>query len=114
MRTFGNQKHYIFYIKEQKIDLYIGRIELLIGNYHFIREELQAGGIDIRGSTTKKYAVDIRVRDEHSLMKAALNSLDGIDIIYTVEISPPLSRNSVFVLPIDPLEELLDGNYFIT
>ena len=87
---------------------------MLIGNFHFIREELQAGGIDIRGSTTKRYAVDIRVRDEHSLMKAALNSLDGIDIIYTVEISPPLSRNSVFVLPIDPLEELLDGNHFIT
>ena len=74
---------------------------------------MQVGSIDIRGSSTKKYAVDIRVRDEHSLMKAALNSLDGIDIMYTIEISPPLLRNSVFVLPIEPLEDLSEGNFLI-
>ena len=78
-----------------------------------IREEMQVGSIDIRGSSTKKYAVDIRVRDEHSLMKAALNSLDGIDIMYTIEISPPLLRNSVFVLPIEPLEDLSEGNFLM-
>jgi hypothetical protein len=76
------------------------------------REEIQVGGIDIRGSAPpKKYAVDVRVRDEHSLMKACLNSLNGIDIMYTVEISPSLTKNSVFVLPIEPLEDLPIGNY---
>ena len=74
------------------------------------REEIQVGGIDIRGSAPpKKYAVDVRVRDEHSLMKAVLNSLNGVDIMYTVEISPPLTKNSVFVLPIEPLEDLPIG-----
>ena len=68
------------------------------------REEMQVGGIDIRGSTQKKYAVEVRVRDEHSLMKAVLNSLKGIDIMYIVEIKPPLSRNSVHVMPVEPLE----------
>ena len=74
----------------------------------YCREELEVGGIDIRGSNMKKYAVDVRVRDDHSLMKAVLNSLAGIDIMYTVEISPSLAKNSVFVLPVEPLEDLPD------
>ena len=74
---------------------------------------MQVGGIDIRGSTQKKYAVEVRVRDEHSLMKAALNSLHGIDIMYIVEIKPPLSRNSVFVMPVEPLEDVPVGKFNI-
>ena len=72
---------------------------------------MQVGGIDIRGSTQKKYAVEVRVRDEHSLMKAVLNSLNGIDIMYIVEIKPPLSRNSVFVMPVEPLEDVPVGKF---
>ena len=70
---------------------------------------MQVGSIDIRSASAKKYAVDIRVRDEHSLLKAVLNSIEGIDVMYTVEIHPPLSKGSVFVLPIDPLEDLSEG-----
>ena len=73
---------------------------------------MQVGGIDIRGSTQKKYAVEVRVRDEHSVMKAVLNSLNGIDIMYIVEIKPPLSRNSVFVMPVEPLEDIPVGKLF--
>ena len=73
------------------------------------REEMEVGGIDIRGSTSQKYAVDVRVRDEHSLLKAALKSLPGIDIMYTIEINPSLLKNSVFVLPVKPLDELPIG-----
>ena len=73
---------------------------------------MQVGGIDIRGSTQKKYAVEVRVRDEHSVMKAVLNSLNGIDIMYIVEIKPPLSRNSVFVMPVEPLEDIPVGMLF--
>ena len=73
------------------------------------REEMEVGGIDIRGSTIKKYAVDVRVRDEHSLLKAALKSLPGVDIMYTIEINPSLLKNSVFALPVKPLDELPIG-----
>ena len=73
------------------------------------REEMEVGGIDIRGSTIKKYAVDVRVRDEHSLLKAALKSLPGVDIMYTIEINPSLLKNSVFALPVKPLSELPIG-----
>ena len=76
---------------------------------------MEVGGIDIRGSTIKKYAVDVRVRDEHSLLKAALKSLPGVDIMYTIEINPSLLKNSVFALPVKPLDELPIGknNYNI-
>ena len=70
---------------------------------------MEVGGIDIRGSTSQKYAVDVRVRDEHSLLKVALKSLPGIDIMYTIEINPSLLKNSVFVLPVKPLDELPIG-----
>ena len=70
------------------------------------REEMEVGQINIRGSSSAKYAVDVYVRDEHSLLKAALKSLPRLDIMYMVEIFPPLRRNSIFVLPIQPLEEM--------
>ena len=73
---------------------------------------MEVGGIDIRGSTSTKYAVDVRVRDEHSLMKAVMNNLSSLDIIYIVQIFPPLNRNSVFILPIQPFEELPIGKRY--
>ena len=82
---------------------------ILSNNTTNYREEMEVGGIDIRGSTIKKYAVDVRVRDEHSLLKAALKSLPGIDIMYTIEINPSLLKNSVFALPVKPLNELPIG-----
>ena len=42
-------------------------------------------------------------------MKAVLDSLPGVDIMYTVEISPSLTKNSVFVLPVEPIDNLLIG-----
>ena len=82
---------------------------ILSNNTTNYREEMEVGGIDIRGSTSQKYAVDVRVRDEHSLLKAALKSLPGIDIMYTIEINPSLLKNSVFVLPVKPLDKLPIG-----
>ena len=75
---------------------------------------MEVGGIDIRGSTSTKYAVDVRVRDEHSLMKAVMNNLSSLDIIYIVQIFPPLNSNSVFILPIQPFDDLPIGkNYSV-
>ena len=82
---------------------------ILSNNNTNYREEMEVGGIDIRGSTSQKYAVDVRVRDEHSLLKAALKSLQGIDIMYTIEINPSLLKNSVFVLPVKSLDHLPIG-----
>ena len=73
---------------------------------------MEVGEIDIRRSSSGKYAVDVSVRDEHSLMKAVMNNLSTLDVIYIVQIFPPLNSNSVFILPIQPFEDLPVGKRY--
>ena len=108
MTLFDEDFRYFDFTSTTNMQSYAARYFsfILSNNATNYREEMEVGGIDIRGSTSQKYAVDVRVRDEHSLLKAALKSLPGIDIMYTIEINPSLLKNSVFVLPVKPLDEL--------
>ena len=76
----------------------------------FFREELEVGHIDVNPGL-RKNDLEVRVRDDHSLLKAVLNSFQQIDCMYIVEIRPPLVRKTVFVVPIDPFDPKDGGLY---
>ena len=65
---------------------------------------MEAGSVEVKPLSAD--AIEVQVKDSHSLLKCALNDLDEIDCAYIAEISPGLEKESVSFLRIKSTEEL--------